>query len=351
MNFKIIKKIQSFRGIKQSIPLSFQAKNKINRHRKDIINILRGIDKRLLIIIGPCSAWPKRSVLEYANRLKELSLKFDDKIKIIMRVYSQKPRTKNSWIGSVNQPNPLKSPNNELGMKYVRQMMVQIVEIGLPVADELLFVKYIDIFGELLSWAAVGARNSESQEHRLFSSLLDFPIGIKNPIEGSLQTCIDGILVAQYRHIFVINGYEIETCGNSYSHIVLRGNKARSNCSTRYLQKTEQLLSECNMQNKSIIIDTGHDNCLYRGKKSPMLQSCNILRILNVIDDNFEISQLIKGFMVESYLKTGSQNLGKTSKRLIDFDGLSITDPCLGWNKTEYLLSQIARKVDCDRKH
>ena len=229
MAYEIIKKVPTSEEIIQKIPLSSEGYASIEQHHREIENILNGSDKRLLMIVGPCSAWPDTAVLEYAQRLAVLSKKVEHSLKIVMRVYIQKPRTVKGWTGPINQPDPLAEPDIEAGIWYCRKLMTQVVEMGLPIADECLFTHNARGFQELLSWVAIGARSTEDQEHRIFASSLDCPVGMKNPTHGSLKIAVNSILAAQHPHYIVFDGYEVKTAGNQYAHLVLRGSEGKTN--------------------------------------------------------------------------------------------------------------------------
>ena len=179
MAYKIIKKLPTGDEIVAHMPLSMAGYQSIAEHKGEIRDILSGKDQRLLLVVGPCSAWPYDAVLDYARRLVELNVKVSDAVKLVMRVYIQKPRTIKGWTGPVNQPDPLTKPDIEKGIKYARSLMIKVVEMGLPIADEALFTHNARCFLELLSWVAIGARSSEDQEHRIFASSIDCPVGMK----------------------------------------------------------------------------------------------------------------------------------------------------------------------------
>ena len=214
MAYKIIKKLPTSQEIINDIPLSELGYHYIERNRQEVKDIINGSDNRLLMIVGPCSAWPAEAVLEYARRLAKLNEQVKDQIKLVMRVYIQKPRTVKGWTGPVNQPDPLTAPDIALGIKYARGLMVKVIEMGLPIADEALFTHNARGFLELLSWVAIGARSSEDQEHRIFASAIDCPVGMKNPTHGSLKIGVNGVIAAQHSHTAVFDGYEVETDGN-----------------------------------------------------------------------------------------------------------------------------------------
>lgn len=345
MNYHIIKKIPNLDHIISHAPLSEKALLKISQDRLDIKNILEGKDNRLLLIIGPCSAWPQKAVLKYAEQLLALEKRVRNAIKIVMRVYIQKPRTTKGWVGPVIQPDPFKHPDIEAGMKYAREMMVKVVEMGLPIADEALFTQNANIFLELLSWVAIGARSSEDPEHRIFASAISCAVGMKNPTHGSLKIGVNSIVAAQHNHITALDGYEVETKGNPHAHLVLRGSNHGPNFSNSHLDEVKKYMDEQNIKNPAIIIDTSHDNCLINGKKNHLLQVNNIFEILDNIKNRPDLSKLVKGFMVESFIKEGNQPINLKNPENTDLDGLSITDPCLNWEKTEEMVLKLAKKL------
>jgi 3-deoxy-7-phosphoheptulonate synthase len=263
-----------------------------------------------------------------------------------MRAYIQKPRTIKGWTGPVNQPDPLSPPNIASGIKYARGLMVKINEMGLPIADEALFTHNAQGFLELLSWVAIGARSSEDQEHRIHASAIDCPVGMKNPTHGSLKIGVNSIVAAQNSHVAVFDGYAIETTGNPYAHLVLRGSNGKPNYSVEHLTEASQYMEQGKVKNPAIMVDVSHDNCIVNGKKDYTLQSKVIFEILDNIQNKPELKRLVKGFMLESFLKPGNQNI--ETCETIDFDGLSITDPCLGFEETEELLLKLARRVAND---
>lgn len=185
-----------------------------------------------------------------------------------MRVYIQKPRTTKGWVGAVNQPDPFKYPDIETGMQYAREMMVKVVEMGLPIADEALFTQNSKGFLELLSWVAIGARSTEDQEHRIFASALKCAVGMKNPTHGSLKIGVNSIVAAQHSHIAALDGFEVQTMGNPHAHLVLRGSNHGPNYAESYIEEAKRYMDEQQIKNPSIIVDTSHDNCLVNGKKT-----------------------------------------------------------------------------------
>ncbi len=345
MNFTIVRKLPPVEEIIQEFPLSEKAQAKIMKDTQEVKDILSGKDNRLLIIVGPCSAWPKEAVLEYAGRLLKLNKKVEKNLKLVMRCYIQKPRTTKGWLGPVNQPDPFEEADIAKGVKYTRDMMVKIVEMGLPIADEALFTHNAKGFLELLSWVAIGARSSEDQEHRIFASAIDCAAGIKNSTHGSIEIGVNSIVAAQYPHVAVFDGNEVQTHGNPFAHLVLRGGNGFPNYSNTHLKEALLFMTKYNIKNPSVIIDCSHDNCVVDSVKKPGRQSEVASEVVKNIKNDLKLKNLVKGFMLESFLKEGNQKLDAKNHAALDRGGLSITDPCLGWKQTEELLLKIGKMV------
>lgn len=346
MSYTVIKKLPSVEDIIQAFPLSSAAHQQIMHDRQEIKAILEGTDQRLLIIVGPCSAWPKDAVLTYAKRLVRLNKQVKHALKLVMRVYIQKPRTTKGWTGPINQPDLFAMPDIEAGIRYTRDMMIKVIELGLPIADEALFTHNAKGFIELLSWVAIGARSAEDQEHRIFASALDCAVGMKNPTHGSLTVAVNSIVAAQHPHVAVFDGSEVQTHGNLHAHLVLRGSNQAPNYSITDLEEAARHMDKHQIKNQSIIIDASHDNCLVNGKKKHRLQPHIILDIIRSLRDRPNLRKLVKGFMVESFLKEGNQSVDLENPAALDLSGLSITDPCLSWEQTENFLLQLAELND-----
>lgn len=344
MNYTIIKKLPAVDDMISEMPLSDAGYEKIARDRAEVKAIIEGKDPRQLMIVGPCSAWPKQAVLDYAERLLKLNEKIQDQIKVVMRVYIQKPRTTRGWTGPVNQPDPFAYPDIEEGIRYTRSTMVKILEMGLPIADEALFTHNARGFLELLSWVAIGARSAEDQEHRIFASALDCAVGLKNPTHGALAVGVNSIVAAQYPHVAVLDGYEVQTNGNLHAHLVMRGGDGRPNYSLAHLEEVQHHMATHKVTNPAVIIDASHDNCLVNGKKDHHLQPRVIFSVLDELRMRPELAPLVKGFMVESFIKDGCQKVDANNPAAIDLGGLSITDPCLDWAATETMLLQLAER-------
>lgn len=345
MSYRIIKKLPSSKQLIREIPLSDSGYQKVLQDQQEVKAILSGEDPRLLMIIGPCSAWPKEAVFTYAEKLSKLSEKLHHALKIVMRVYIQKPRTTKGWTGPVNQPDPFGYPDIEAGAKYTREMMIKVIEMGLPIADEALFTHNAEGFLELLSWVAIGARSAEDQEHRIFASGIDCAVGLKNPTHGSLAIAANSVVAAQHPHVAVFDGNEVETDGNPYAHLVLRGADQKPNYSVAYLEEAKHHLESHKVQNPAIMIDASHDNCCIDGKKDYRLQPKVIYEVIDSLQKHSALKKLVKGFMVESFLKEGNQKLDLENPSQVDLGGLSITDACLGWEKTEEMLLEIVDRL------
>lgn len=350
MNYTRIKKLLTVEEIIQLYPLSDKGHEKIMHDRREIKKIIAGKDERLLMIVGPCSAWPREAVLEYAEQLLEVNEMVKQLLKIVMRVYIQKPRTTKGWTGPVNQPDPYAEPDIDAGIHYVREMMVKVVEMGLPIADECLFTHNARGFSELVSWFAIGARSSEDHEHRIFASAANCAAGMKNPTHGSLTVAVNSVVAAQHPHIAAIDGYEVQTQGNPYAHLVLRGADQTPNYSLSHLEEVKRLMDGHQIKNPAVIIDVSHDNCIINGQKNYRIQPNIIFEVMKYLRSRPDLRILMKGFMVESYLKEGQQKIEMTDAAMIDLNGLSITDPCLGWEQTKTLLLELAKQVKYGRK-
>lgn len=299
--------------------------------------IIRGEDQRVLLVIGPCSSDNEEAVLEYAKRLSALQEEVKDRIFMVMRVYTAKPRTNgDGYKGLIHQPNASEAPSLINGLQAVRQLHYRVItETGLTTADEMLYPSNLLLVDDLVSYHAVGARSVEDQEHRFVASGIDAPVGMKNPTSGNLGVMFNAIYAAQNKQTFLYHGQEVETSGNPLAHVILRGamNEYGKNEPNFYY---ETLLNAINryetmgLEKPFIIIDTNHDNS---GKQ--YMEQIRIVRqsLLNR-DWNEKIKKTVRGFMIESYLADGRQNQPEVF-------GCSITDPCLGWENTVALVEEI----------
>ena len=348
MSYKIEKAIPRPEVIIDHLPLSEELREQVEKDREEIIDILNGRDNRKILVIGPCSAWPSEAVTEYAKKLKEISDKVKDKIKIIMRVYTQKPRTTLGWTGPINQPDPFKPADLEAGIIYCRKMMLEILKIGLPIGDEALFTHNEGYFKNLLSWMAIGARSSEDQEHRVYASMIEIPIGVKNPTSGDLKIAVNSVISAQNPHVFIMQGNQVRTEGNLHAHLVLRGGNGKPNTDPGSLKKASQLLKEAGI-NQSMLVDISHDNSidLATGKKDPLNQPKVLSQVVYAMKQDPELMDTIKGFMIESFLLTGKQDIKSASKAEdLNLSGLSITDGCIGIEETKELIELLYKELD-----
>jgi 3-deoxy-7-phosphoheptulonate synthase len=321
--------LPSHEEILRVFPLSSELADKVQKDREEIQDILTGKDARKLIIVGPCSAWPIESVLEYAKKLQTLSEALSDKFKIVMRVYIQKPRTGLGWTGPLSQPNPFENHNIDQGIRLCRQMMLDILAIGLPIADEMVFPRKESYFRDLLSWVAVGARSTQNPEHRIVASGLDLPVGFKNATSGEIETGIHSVQVAQHPQVFALAGQQLQTSGNPFAHLVLRGGAQGSNCDENSLRRAETLLSSQKIQNPAIIVDVSHGNSQNGNTQIQVLQE-----VFASIDQH----PMVKGAMIESFLKSGKQ--APETLESVE-QGVSMTDSCLGWEETERMLKDL----------
>ncbi len=345
MKLTVIKQLPNTEEIIQAFPLSEKAYEKISRDQQEVKDILSGKDQRMLMIVGPCSAWPHQATIQYAEKLKKLEEKLRDKLKIVMRVYIQKPRTTKGWTGPVNQPDPFTEPDIGEGIRYARSLMVKIIEMGLPIADEAVFTHNAKGFIELLSWVAIGARSTEDQEHRIFASAIECPVGMKNPTSGSLEIGVNSIIAAQNGHTAVFHGAQVETHGNPFAHLVLRGGMDRPNYHLEDIYQARKFLEAAQVSNPAIVIDTSHDNCKIDGIKDPTQQLNVANEVLAALKLYPDLRKVVKGFMFESFLKAGAQKIEKLTTETVDREGLSITDPCLSWDQTEELFNNIASQL------
>jgi 3-deoxy-7-phosphoheptulonate synthase len=344
MAYLVEKTIRNSEEIKKEYPLENSLKILVEKHREEIKNILGSKDNRLIIILGPCSAWPLEAVKLYAKKIKEFDRLYGDKLKFILRVYSQKPRTSLGWTGPVNQLNPFLPSNIEVGLVEMRKLMIEITRLDLAIADEALFTHNEGYFDDILSWIAIGARSSEDQEHRIYASMLDIPVGIKNPSSGDLNVAMNSVLTSRHSHVFLLNNKQIRTFGNQYSHIVLRGGNNKSNLNASSFKFLEELFIKNKIVNSSIIADCSHDNSIIdkSGRKDYKKQPEILINFFKEIKEHSSSFKLLKGFMIESFIKSGSQDIKKVNSTSdLDLSGLSITDPCIGIEETKILLKNL----------
>ncbi|MFW5852893.1 MAG: 3-deoxy-7-phosphoheptulonate synthase [Nanoarchaeota archaeon] len=340
MAYETKHEIASKDEILKQLPLDAELESFLEKENQEIKDILSGKDDRKILIIGPCSAWPDTAVLKYASILKDIADSVKDKVKIVMRLYTQKPRTTVGWTGPMIQPDPLSDADINLGIRYCRKMMIEVLKIGLPLASESLFLDLEPYYSDLISYAAIGARTTESQEHRQYASMIDIPVGLKNPTSGKIDIAINSIVAAQNPHAFAFEGSQVRSSGNPHAHLILRGGYGGPNISRTEIDFALETMIDNAIINPAVIIDASHENSvdIASGKKDPLLQSKVINDILKMKLD------FVKGFMVESFMKSGNQKI--TSQQAIDLDGLSITDACIGIDETRKLINMIYGMID-----
>lgn len=325
--------------VKEKYPISYQAAQTKEKVDSEIKNILTGEDDRLLLIIGPCSADNEEAVMEYVHRLKEVQEMVRDKILFIPRIYTNKPRTTGEgYKGMFHQPDPNAKPDLLKGLLAIRELQSRVLEeTGMPIADEMLYPSNYEYLSDILSYIAVGARSVENQEHRLVSSGVTTPVGMKNPTSGDFIIMLNSIHAAQSKHSFAYRGWEVETTGNPLAHAIIRGSVSKHGVSVpNYHYEDLELLyamyAKSNLENMALIVDCNHSNS---GKKY-LEQSRICKEVMHYCKHNHDLQTMVKGFMVESYLEDGNQKIGD------GIYGKSITDPCLGWDKTKELILDIA---------
>lgn len=337
MNFKI--KLPIPKEIKEMYPISKQGKIAKEQNDKAIEQIFTGNSNKLILVIGPCSADREDAVIEYIYRLRKVQEQVQDKIVIIPRIYTNKPRTTGAgYKGMLHQPNPNGSPDMLKGLIAIRKLHMRAInETGFSCADEMLYPENHRYLSDLLSYVAVGARSVENQAHRLTASGLDIPVGMKNPTSGDISVMLNSIKAGQSGHTFIYRGWEVESMGNPLTHAILRGyinNQGHSIPNYHYedLSQLCEIYNENHFNNPALIIDTNHSN----SNKNYMEQIRIAKEVLHSTRHSENIYRLVKGLMIESYLVDGCQRPEE------GIYGKSITDPCLGWEKTEKLIFEIA---------
>ena len=339
MGMNFIGKLPIPQEIKKRYPVS-EAALKI-KHERDIVlkNIFTGNSKKFLVVVGPCSADYSKSVLEYIERLKLVQEKVEDKLFIVPRIYTNKPRTTGAgYKGMLHQPDPDKKPDMLSGIVTIRELHIRALnDYGFTCADEMLYPDNHRYLSDILGYVAVGARSVENQQHRLAASGIDEPVGMKNPTSGDLNVMMNSILAARNGHTFIYRGWEVHSTGNPLAHAILRGYSDLSGrCVSNYhyenLAQLYELYAQYNLDNPAVVIDTNHANSSKMYLEQPRIAK----DVIYSMSHNDNIGKMVKGLMIESYLEDGCQSVGE------HIYGKSITDPCLGWEKTEKLLYKIA---------
>ena len=339
MNMVLERQLAVPAEIKERCPLTMKMSDTIGRKRTEIKEVFEGKDNRKLLIIGPCSADNEDSVIDYIGRLARIQDKVKEKILIVPRIYTNKPRTTGEgYKGMLHQPDPTEKPDMIKGIIATRHLHMRAVEeTGFVCADEMLYPENYQYLDDVLGYIAVGARSVENQQHRLVASGVDVPVGMKNPTSGDYTVMMNAILAAQHGHTFIYRGWEAHSQGNSLAHSILRGytnkhGQSQPNYHYEDLIRLCDYYDERELKNPAVIIDTNHSN----SNKNPYEQPRIIKDVLHSGRQNERIDGILKGFMVESYIEDGNQKVGGGCY------GKSITDPCLGWDKTEKLIYEIA---------
>ncbi len=342
MAFDFVVKLPIPAEIKKLIPMTQDMIDLKADRDEQIRKIFTGEDDRFLIIIGPCSADNPDSVSEYLQRLRRVQDKVSDRLLIIPRLYTNKPRTNGEgYMGLLHQPDPDKGEDLLRGLIAIRRLhMSAIKDVGMPAADEMLYPENYRYLSDVLSYVAVGARSVENQQHRLTASGIDVPVGMKNPTGGDLSVMLNSVYAAQHEHTFIFRGWEVRTDGNPLAHTILRGyvnkhGQSQPNYHYEDLEMLNEMYCEKGLENPACIVDCNHSN----SNKQYMEQIRIAKEVLHSRRHNNDISRMVKGIMIESYLEPGSQKIGE------HIFGKSITDPCLGWDDSEKLLYDIAEEV------
>ncbi len=339
MNMDFKRKLPKSTEIKERFPLAEEFQRIKEKREEEIKAIFEGRDDRFLLIIGPCSADHDDSVIDYISRLRKVQDKVADKIFIIPRIYTNKPRTTgDGYKGMLHQPDPQKESDMLKGLIAIRNLHIRAVkETGFTCADEMLYPENHKYLSDLLAYVAIGARSVENQKHRLTASGLNIPVGMKNPTAGDISVMMNSITAAQHSHTFIYRGWEVESHGNPHAHAILRGyvnkhGQSMSNYHYEDLIHLAEIYEQSGLRNPAVIVDTNHANSGKKWMEQPRIAK----EILHSCRHSADIKNLVKGLMIESYLEDGSQKPEECTY------GKSITDPCLGWEKTEKLIYDLA---------
>lgn len=340
MSFQFVKKLPIPAEIKKQYPISEKVAAIKAQRDAEIRDVFTGASKKFLIIIGPCSADNEESVMDYIHRLAEVQPKVADKVLLIPRIYTNKPRTTGEgYKGMVHQPDPEKKPDMLAGLVAIRKLHIRAVEeTGLTCADEMLYPENYWYLADILSYVAIGARSVEDQHHRMTTSGMDVPAGMKNPTSGDLSVMLNSVVAAQASHDFIYRGWEVNTNGNDLAHVILRGatNKHGNSIPNYHYEDLIRLLhmyDQRDLKYPAAIIDANHSN----SNKQYEEQVRIVKEVLNSRNLNPSLKALVKGVMIESYIEPGNQKIGCGEH----IYGKSITDPCLGWKESEQLIYDI----------
>ena len=334
------KKLPTPVEVKEQYPITFQAEQTKAKLDAEIAKVFRGESDKKLLIIGPCSADREDAVMEYCTRLKRVQEKVSDKLILIPRIYTNQPRTTgDGYKGMLYQPDPNQKPDPFHGILAIRALHTRVLtELGLCTADEMLYPTNYGYLSDLLSYVAVGARSVENQEHRLVSSGIDVPVGMKNPTGGDLSVMMNAIVAATHQHTFIYREWAVSTMGNPLAHAILRGyvdknGKSMPNYHYEDIKTLCELYAKSEIENPALIVDTNHSNSGKKYAEQPRI--CK--DVMYSCRHDKDIAKLVKGFMIESYLEEGNQKIAAD-----DVFGKSITDPCLGWDASEKLIMELA---------
>ena len=339
MSFEFVQKLPTPEEIRKEYALPENLVALKKERDEEIRKVFTGENNKFLVVIGPCSADNEDSVCDYINRLAKVNEKVKDKLIIVPRIYTNKPRTTGEgYKGMVHQPDPEKKPDFLAGLLAMRKMHIRAMsESGLTAADEMLYPENWGYVSDILSYVAIGARSVEDQQHRLTVSGFDVPAGMKNPTSGDFSVMLNSVYAAQHAHSFIYRGYEVNTTGNPLAHTVLRGaNNKHGQSIPNYhyedLNRLIEMYGEMNLVNPACVIDANHSN----SNKQYAQQIRIVKEVMHSRKLSSDIHNLVKGVMIESYIEEGCQKVGG------GIYGKSITDPCLGWNDTEKLLYDLA---------
>ena len=337
MDFRV--KLPIPQEVKAKYPLDGELNKRVEIRNKEIKDVFEGKSDKFVLVIGPCSADNEDSVMDYIGRLRILQDKVYDKVLLVPRIYTNKPRTTgDGYKGMLHQPNPNEDPDMLKGIIAIRNLhMRALKETGFTCADEMLYPENYRYLNDILGYVAIGARSVENQQHRLTASGLDIPVGMKNPTSGDISVMMNSITAAQHSHTFIYRGWEVHSHGNPVAHAILRGyvNKHGQSLPNYHYEDLIHLweaYQNSGLSNPGVVIDTNHANS---GKK-PFEQIRISKEVLHSMRYNSDIGKMVKGLMIESYIEDGAQKIGECVY------GKTITDPCLGWEKTERLVLDIA---------
>ncbi|MBP3884413.1 MAG: 3-deoxy-7-phosphoheptulonate synthase [Olsenella sp.] len=342
MSMQFRRRLPIPREVREEMPLAPSLAARKQTFDAEVASILAGRDPRRLLIIGPCSADREDAVLEYVCRLARLQERVSEKMLVVPRVYTNKPRTRGTgYKGLLHSPDPEGTDDLLSGIKAMRHMHLRVVEeTGMYTADEMLYPSNYQYLIDVLSYVAVGARSVENQEHRLVAGGIPVPVGMKNPTGGSTSVMLNSIFAAQVPQTFIFRNWEVKTTGNPFAHALLRGYVGLDginypNYHYEYLERLAEVYTQDRYVNPAVLIDCNHDN----SGKRPLEQSRIVGEVLDSVRRSPNIARLFRGFMIESYLEDGSQPVGG------GVFGKSITDACLGWEKTERLVLEMANRL------